>query len=81
MKKIIITGANGQDGNILSRMLTEKGYLIFKFVRKKIKSNKGNYFITSKKNFFKIEKKINKIKPNAIIHFGSDNPSYNNKFT
>jgi GDP-D-mannose dehydratase len=81
MKKIIITGANGQDGNILSRMLTKKGYLIFKFVRKKIKSNKSNYFITSNKKFFKIEKKINKIKPNTIIHFGSDNPSYNNKFT
>ena len=51
MKKVIITGANGQDGVILSKLLIKKRYLVFKFIKKKIKSNKINYFITANKKF------------------------------
>jgi len=80
MKKIIITGAQGQDGLILSRLLTKKNYLVFGFVRKKTRSNEKKDFITSNKKFNKIKQKIDKIKPDVIIHLGSNNPSYNKKF-
>jgi GDP-D-mannose dehydratase len=80
MKKVIITGANGQDGTILSKLLIKKKYLVYKFIKKKIKSNKKNYFITLNKKFYNIKKEIDKIQPNIIIHLGSDNPSYNKKF-
>jgi GDPmannose 4,6-dehydratase len=80
MKKVIITGANGQDGVILSKLLIKKRYLVFKFVKKKIKSNKINYFVTANKTFNNIKKKFDKIKPDIIIHLGSNNPSYKKKF-
>lgn len=80
MKKVIITGANGQDGIILSKLLIKKKYLVYKFIKKKNKSNKKNYFITLNKKFYNIKKEIDKIQPNIIIHLGSDNPSYNKKF-
>lgn len=81
MKKIIITGALGQDGVILSKLLTKKKHLVFGFVKKKPTTNKKKYFSTYNKKFYKIKKEINKINPDVIIHFGSDNPSYNKKFT
>jgi GDP-D-mannose dehydratase len=80
MKKVIITGANGQDGIILSKLLIKKKYLVYKFIKKKIKSNKKNYFIILNKKFYNIKKEIDKIRPDIIIHLGSDNPSYNKKF-
>jgi GDPmannose 4,6-dehydratase len=80
MKKIIITGAKGQDGIILSRLLTKKKYSVFGFV-KKSSSNKKKYFNTSNKKFHKIKEEIDKIKPNVIIHLGSDNPSYKKEFS
>ncbi len=80
MKKVIITGANGQDGVILSKLLIKKKYLVYKFIKKKIKSNKKNYYIILNKKFYNIKKEIDKIQPNIIIHLGSDNPSYNKKF-
>ena len=80
MKKVIITGANGHDGVILYKLLIKKRYLVFKFIKKKIKSNKINYFITANKKFNNIKKEFDKIKPDIIIHLGSDNPSYNKKF-
>ena len=80
MKKVIITGANGQDGVILSKLLIKKRYLVFKFIKKKIKSNKINYFITANKKFNNIKKEFDKIKPDIIIHLGSNNPSYKKKF-
>jgi GDP-D-mannose dehydratase len=79
MKKVIITGANGQDGIILSKLLIKKKYLVYKFVKKK-KTNKKNYFVTYNKKFEEIEKKLNEIKPDIIVHLGSDNPSYKKKF-
>ena len=80
MKKVIITGANGQDGIILSRLLIKKKYLVYKFIKRKNKFNKKNYFITLNKKFCNIEKEIDRIQPNIIIHLGSNNPSYNKKF-
>ena len=80
MKKVIITGANGQDGVILTELLIKKRYLVFQFVKKKNNTNKKNYFVTSNKKFYKIKKKIDKIQPDVIVHLGSNNPSYKKKF-
>lgn len=80
MKKVIITGANGQDGIILSKLLIKKKYVVFKFVKKKNKFNRKNYFTTSNKKFYNIKNKIDDIKPDIIVHFGSVNPSYKKKF-
>ena len=52
MKKIIITGAQGQDGFILSRILTKKKYSVFGFV-KKSSSNKKSISTHQIKNFIK----------------------------
>ena len=79
MKKVIITGANGQDGVILSKLLVKKKYLIYRFVKKN-KSNKKNFFTTLNKKFYVIKKEVDKIQPDIIVHLGSDNPSYNKKF-
>lgn len=80
MKKIIITGAKGQDGIILSRLLTKNKYLVFGFIKKNT-CNKKKYFSTVNKKFFKIKEEIDKINPDVIIHLGSDNPSYKKKFS
>ncbi len=58
MKKVIITGANGQDGVILSKLLIKKRYFVYQFVKKKNILNKKNYFITLNKKFFRIKKKV-----------------------
>ena len=46
-----------------------------------VKFNKINYFVTANKTFNSIKKKFDKIKPDIIIHLGSNNPSYKKKFT
>ena len=80
MKKVLITGINGQDGIILTKILKKKNYLVYGFVKKNTKKNKVKYFSTSNKKFNIIKKEIDKIKPDIIIHLGSKNPSYNKKF-
>ena len=77
--RIIITGALGQDGKILSKKLIKQQYQVFGLIkfknyRTKIKS------VIYKKIHLHEKKKVNnlikKIKPMTIVHFGSDNPSY-----
>ena len=80
-KKIIITGALGQDGKILSKILVKKGYNVFGFINKKhtSKIKKVNYKIVNLRESFNIKKELNLIKPTHIIHFGSSNPSFGSK--
>ena len=81
-KNIIITGAYGQDGIILSKLLSKKNYKVIGLVRhlKKIKIRNVKYIKSNLSNFGKISKIINNLNPQALIHFGSDNPSfYENK--
>lgn len=80
MKKILITGAEGQDGKILSEILIKNRYLAYGFVKKKIFFNNTTIFSTKNKKFSEIKKKIIEINPDSIVHFGSDNPSYNKSF-
>ena len=78
-KKIIITGALGQDGKILSKILIKKKYKVFGLIRSK-KYNfrvKGvKYFRNDLSDKNKLFKLIKRIKPSATIHLGSDNPSF-----
>ncbi len=79
MKKIIITGAHGQDGIILSKILKNKNYKVFGVVKKtnKKKNFRGvKYYKCDLINYKNIYKIFNKIKPDCIVHFGCKNPSY-----
>jgi len=87
-KKILITGALGQDGLILSNILLKKNYNVFGIIKNK-KYKRQNSKIKYKKLDLKKKEDlfnyIKKIKPETIVHFGSNNPSYiekikNNKF-
>lgn len=81
-KKVLITGALGQNGIILSSLLLKKKYQVFGWIKKKKYNNKVNgvsYQIVNlekKNDVLKILKKIN---PSAIIHFAAENPSYLDK--
>tara|TARA_B100002051_G_scaffold181249_1_gene171621 strand:+ start:1316 stop:2200 length:885 start_codon:yes stop_codon:yes gene_type:complete len=80
-KKIIITGALGQDGRILSKILVKKGYRVFGFINKNYKSpvKKVKYKKINLKNTKNLKKELSIIKPTHIVHFGSSNPSYGSK--
>ncbi len=79
MKKFLITGAKGQDGLILSKILIRKGHKVYGIIKKK------NYLSSVKKvkylklnllNKKKILNLLREIKPNIVVHLGSSNPSY-----
>ena len=82
-KNIIVTGVAGQDGIILSEILIRKKYSVFGFSNKRVANKNSNitYFNIKNKNFIKVEKILNTINPETIVHFGSNNPSYNKAFT
>ncbi len=77
-KNIIITGASGQDGKILSKIVNKKKYKVIGIVKNynfnKIKN------VTYKKinlsNSKLISKTIEKLNPLALIHFAAKNPSF-----
>ncbi len=77
-KTVLVTGALGQDGKILSKILLKKRYkvvgLVNKFKKKRIK--KVVYHKLSLKNYTSIKKIIRKTKPSHVVHFGSKNPSF-----
>ena len=76
-KRIIITGGNGQDGIILTKLLIKKKYSIYSFINKqkfsKIKSVK--YYNINLTNQKIVEQTLNNIKPIAIVHLASKNSS------
>ena len=79
--KIIITGALGQDGVIISKLLNKK-FIIYGFIKNKKYKNKLKNVIYKRINLlnkFELNKLIFKIKPSAIIHFASNNPSFEDK--
>ena len=81
MKKVIITGALGQNGKILSKIFSKKNYQVLGFVKKKQKGKiKGiRYFNNNLLNKKKIEKHLYQIKPNIILHLASRNDSYSKR--
>jgi len=79
---ILITGALGQDGKILSKMLIRHNYKIYGWIKNKKYSDKLYNVKYSKVNFLNkksVLQKINEIKPRVVVHFGSNNPSFNQK--
>jgi nucleoside-diphosphate-sugar epimerase len=83
MRKVLITGINGQDGTILSNILSKKKFAVFGITNKKLKKKINNVKLVStyNLNINKLIKKFEEIKPDIIVHFGSKNPSYYNNFT
>ena len=78
-KTIIVTGALGQDGQILTKILLSKGYRVFGIVNnyKNTKIKKNIHKKIDLSNYNKTKLFIKKINPSHIIHFGSKNPSFN----
>lgn len=81
MKKILITGASGQDGFILSNLYLKKKYKVFGFIKKnQRKKVKGVRYkindLTSKK---KLIKHLCEIQPNIVIHLASSNSSFSSR--
>jgi len=77
--RIIITGALGQDGRILSKKLVSFKYKVFGFIKPKNNKPKIKKVIYKKidlQNKKKLLDLIKNINPSTIVHFGSDNPSY-----
>jgi GDPmannose 4,6-dehydratase len=77
-KNIVITGALGQDGIILSKLLLKKKFKVFgivkKISRKKIK--KVKYHKINLLDYKKISNFLNTINPFSLIHLGTENPNY-----
>jgi len=82
MKKVLITGINGQDGTILARILIKRKFIVYGVTNKKIiKIVKNiNLISTYGLNIKKIIEKFNIISPDIIVHFGTTNPSFNYNF-
>lgn len=81
MKNLYITGGLGQDGKILTKIISKKNFKIFILSKKKIiKKNIGVVHIKTdllKKN--KISKIFNKNKPDIILHLAANNPAFKEK--
>ena len=85
MKNIVITGALGQDGIILSKILIKNKFKVFGLVNnlnKKIKTKLRNvkYFKISGNKFKNVKNLLDNIKPDIIVHLGSNNPSFRQNF-
>ena len=85
MKNIVITGALGQDGIILSKILIKNKFKVFGLVNnlnKKIKTKIRNvkYFKISGNKFKNVKNLLDNIKPDIIVHLGSNNPSFRQNF-
>ena len=77
-KNIVITGALGQDGIILSKILLKKKFKIYGIVKKinGKKINKVKYFKINLLDFKKMSNFLNITNPIALIHLGTENPNY-----
>jgi GDPmannose 4,6-dehydratase len=67
LKKAFITGVTGQDGAYLSKLLLEKGYVVFGLVRRSTKTNYENL------DFLGITKKINFVSGDMTDDFSLTN--------
>lgn len=77
-KKIILSGALGQDGQILSRILLKKKFEVYGIV-KNLRSSKikgVNYKKINLNNYRELSQLLDKIDPNALVHLGTENPNY-----
>ena len=77
-KNVVITGALGQDGIILSKLLIKKKYNIYGVVKKLNKKKiKGvNYSTVNILDYRRFSNYIKKVKPHALLNLGTENPNY-----
>ena len=77
-KNVVITGALGQYGIILSKLLIKKKYNIYGVVKKLNKKKiKGvNYSTVNILDYRRFSNYIKKVKPHALLHLGTENPNY-----
>ena len=77
---IVVTGALGQDGIILSQILVKKKYNVHGILKKNKKSNfklkKVIYRSLDLSNFEQLKNNLDKINPSCLIHLGSENPNF-----
>jgi GDPmannose 4,6-dehydratase len=78
LKKVLITGALGQDGIILSRIFQKKNFEVHGFIERerKIKILKVKYNFNNLTSPKKIRDHLKIIKPNIIIHLACKNETY-----
>ena len=78
MKKVLITGALGQDGIILSGIFQKKKFEVHALIEKKRKKRipKVKYNFNNLTSQKKIRNDLKRIKPNIIIHLASKNETY-----
>ena len=77
-KNIVITGALGQDGIILSKLLLKKKFNVFGIVKKitEKKLKKVKYFKINLLDYKKVSNFLNTTNPLSLIHLGTENPNY-----
>ena len=77
-KNIVITGALGQDGQILTNILIKKKYNIIGIVKKipKIKKKKIKFKKINLLNYNELSKFLDNCKLKSLIHLGTENPNY-----
>ena len=81
MKNIYITGGLGQDGKILSNIISKKKFKLF-ILSKKLSSIKipgVKIFKCNLLNKNKILKILNRHKPDIILHLAANNPAHSEK--
>ena len=82
-KKIIITGALGQDGIILTKKLLKKNFKVYGIIKSdkniKLKIRKVIYkkLDLTKSNLLK--KYLSQIDPEYLVHLGSENPNFHQR--
>ena len=81
-KNVFITGGLGQDGKILTNLLISKNIRLNVFFRNKkkiIKKKNINFLYSNLKDKRKLNKIFLKNKPDVVVHFAANNPSYKQK--
>lgn len=80
LKNIVITGALGQDGILLSKILLKKKFKVFGIIKK---NHFRKTFVKGVKytnidllSFKKISQFLDKINPFCVVHLGASNPNY-----
>ena len=77
MKTVLITGAHGQDGIILSKIFLKKKYKVFGIVKKYKRLIPGvTYIVNNLRSKKKVSKILSKTKPSIIIHLAAINNTY-----
>jgi len=75
---VIITGALGQDGLILSKLFIRNKFKVIGIVKtsKKLIIKGVKYYKISLNNFSVLSRTLTKINPDIFIHLGSHNPNF-----